>query len=98
MIDAADRGFIERFGHLPGFTESHQPGDVHPQPDPAECQSHHLKYRDQTVLIKNVTSIRAGVFQGVIVGFEPAVVESYDGIPIGEPITYEEKYIHFLSK
>ena len=97
MINAADHGFTERSNLLPNFTESHQPGDVHSHPDPSECRTHHLKYKDQTVLIEDITNIAPSGFQGVIKGFEPPM-ESYDGIPVGEVVTYEEKYIHVLSK
>src|SRR4030042_2351465 len=97
MISAADRGFEERKAHLPNFTASHKPDDIHHRPVTSDCKMHHLKYKDQTVLLHDIVEIEQNVFQGTIKGFEPVVVESYDGMTVGNPITYKEKHIFHMD-
>jgi hypothetical protein len=98
MINATDRGFEVRPGNFPTFTESHRPGARHTQPEPSESQIHHLKYKGQTVLIDQVKAAPDGGFKGVIKGFEPAVVEFFGGISVGESIIYEAEHIFRLDK
>ncbi len=52
-----------------------------------------LRIDDESVLIKDVKKLGASSFNGTVMGFEPSFTEEFNGIKIGDKVSFESKHI-----
>ncbi len=98
MINAQTMGFAVRpVGTGVFFTCAASPAGKPVEKRLSDCTNATLKYRNQTVLVEGVATQNGQSFTGVVRGFEPAFVEEFDGMSIGEAIQFNEPHVFGAS-
>jgi hypothetical protein len=99
MINAMQKGFAEReLGRSIYFTAPHAQGQALAQLRLQDCTDATLKYRDQTVLVEQLQQTEGDHFEGVIKGFEPALIPEFQGMNSGERISFTERHVFTADK
>jgi len=81
---------LDGFGIV--FAGHHVPGQ--PLKDKVvDGDSVSLRLGDESVLVRNVVTLRPGHFSGVIYGFEPSCTLEYGGLRVGQAVEFGEKQI-----
>ena len=98
MINAKAKGFAARpTGEGIFFVWNSPAGQPVNDKTLKDCSNATLKFKEQTVLVENVSTDDGLSFVGRVRGFEPAVVEEFDGMPIGEQIQFDEPHVFGAS-
>ena len=62
-----------------------------------DCSNISLKFKEQTVLVEGVSTDDGLHFVGQVRGFEPAVIEKFDSMSIGDHIEFDEAHVFGAS-
>ena len=98
MINAKAKGFAARpVGEGVFFVWDSPMGQPERDKTLRDCSHAILKFKDQKVLVENVSTDDGQSFTGRLRGFEPPVMEELDGMAIGEQIEFDESYVFGAS-
>jgi len=80
----------EGFGIV--FAGHHTPGESL-KDKVVDGDSVSLRLGDESVLVRNISSIRPGHYRGVIYGFEPSCTLEHGGLRVDQVVEFDEKHI-----
>ena len=98
MINAKAKGFAVRpAGEGVFFVWDSPAGQPVKDKTIRDCSNATLKLKEQKVLVEDVSTDDGQNFNGHIRGFEPARLEEFDGMAIGDQIEFDESHVFGAS-
>jgi hypothetical protein len=56
-----------------------------------------LRLLDETVLIRDISTIYPGKFSGVVYGFEPSQATEFGGLKVGDIVNFSDRHVLLCS-